>query len=62
MMGSELKKLHEYGKEVLGEGYEEWLARENPALGRTPKVIIDSIEGIRTVEKLLGRIDHGIFS
>ncbi|MEO1487606.1 MAG: MbcA/ParS/Xre antitoxin family protein [Bacteroidota bacterium] len=61
-MKSELKKLHQYGKEVLGEGYEEWLARENPTLGGIPKEIIDSLQGIRTVEKLLGRIEHGIFS
>lgn len=40
-----------------------WLRRPNRALqGTAPMEILDSDRGARTVENLLGRIDHGIFA
>ena len=39
----------------------DWLGRQNRALGGyAPIMMADTDEGVRAVETLLGRIDHGI--
>jgi putative toxin-antitoxin system antitoxin component (TIGR02293 family) len=41
----------------------EWLKSPNPALGRVPPLsLLDTDIGVREVERILGRIDHGVFS
>lgn len=41
----------------------QWLSKENRALnGRRPVNLLSSDAGTRAVEKVLGRIDHGVFS
>ena len=40
-----------------------WIKSPNPALGRkTPLSMLDTDVGTREVERILGRIDHGVFS
>ncbi len=40
-----------------------WIKSPNPALGRkTPLSMLDTDLGTREVERILGRIDHGVFS
>jgi putative toxin-antitoxin system antitoxin component (TIGR02293 family) len=41
----------------------EWLMRPNRALGQvTPLSLLDTDEGARQVEAVLGRIEHGVWS
>lgn len=52
-------------EEVLGEMEKtrEWLLRPNRALGQvTPLSLLDTDEGARQVEAVLGRIEHGVWS
>lgn len=52
-------------EEVLGnrEKALRWISRPNRALGGTcPLVILDSDAGTLAVERVLGRIEHGVFS
>lgn len=51
--------------DVLGSGSKasRWLQRPNRALGNeTPLSQMDTDAGVRMVEQLLGRIEHGVFS
>ena len=46
-----------------GEKASRWLQRPNRALGNeTPLSQMDTDAGVRIVEQLLGRIEHGVFS
>jgi len=52
-------------EDALGdrEKARRWLDRENRALGgRRPITLLDSDAGAVAVERILGRIEHGIFS
>jgi uncharacterized protein (DUF2384 family) len=64
MVNSKLKKLHKYGREVLGQNdYQQWLTHKNPFLeGKRPMDILYTEKGLETVERMLGRIEHGIIS
>nr|WP_299382189.1 MbcA/ParS/Xre antitoxin family protein [Allomuricauda sp.] len=63
MTKDKIERLHDYGREVLGKiGYGEWLASSNPFLeGQRPIDILDTDSGIKAIEDMLTRIDHGIF-
>lgn len=52
-------------EEALGEPERahHWLGRPNRAMaGETPISLLDSDAGARLVERVLGRIEHGVFS
>lgn len=52
-------------EEALGdrERAHRWLRKENRALaGKRPLDLLDSDAGTRMVERILGRIEHGIYS
>jgi putative toxin-antitoxin system antitoxin component (TIGR02293 family) len=52
-------------EEALGDSEKahRWLGRENRALGgERPVALLDSDAGARAVERVLGRIEHGVFS
>jgi putative toxin-antitoxin system antitoxin component (TIGR02293 family) len=58
-------KLYDKAKEVLETGEEAalWLKTPKRYLsGRTPLQYADTEVGAQTVERLLGRIEHGVFS
>ncbi len=60
-----LARLAARGVEVLGsaEKVARWLKAANRALGgRTPLALCDTDLGVRQVEQVLGRIEHGVFS
>jgi putative toxin-antitoxin system antitoxin component (TIGR02293 family) len=41
----------------------EWMSAPLPALGgRTANTAVKTEEGARTVENLIGRIEHGVYS
>jgi uncharacterized protein (DUF2384 family) len=48
-------------EEALGDGEkaQRWLQALG---GARPKELLGTVEGIRRVERILGRIEHGIFS
>ena len=51
-------------EDVLGsaEKAREWLTRPNRALGQvSPLSLLDTDEGARQVEAVLGRIEHGVW-
>lgn len=51
--------------EVLGDRFKaaRWLTSENRALGGIrPIALLDTYVGTREVEKILGRIEHGVYS
>ncbi|MCB9262816.1 MAG: DUF2384 domain-containing protein [Flavobacteriales bacterium] len=61
----EVLLLFKRGKEVLGsnQAFYDWLHVSNIALGDVePISIIDNTFGIKMVQDVLGRIEHGIFS
>ena len=64
MVNNKLRKLHDYGIEVLGKHqYERWLTQNSPFLeSKRPMDFLDSEKGLETVERMLGRIEHGIIS
>lgn len=52
-------------EEALGDKEKAliWMARPNRALGgKRPLVVLDSDAGTLAVERVLGRIEHGVFS
>jgi putative toxin-antitoxin system antitoxin component (TIGR02293 family) len=58
-------RVHARAEDVLGdpEGAYRWLRKPNRALkGRRPLELLASEAGARAVEKVLGRIEHGVFS
>ncbi len=59
---SQLQRLTKMAREVLGsaEKATNWLFRPNRVLGqRTPFSLLTSRTGVKRVETLLGRIEHG---
>jgi putative toxin-antitoxin system antitoxin component (TIGR02293 family) len=51
--------------EALGDGAkaERWMRAPNRALrGARPVDLLDGDAGVREVERVLGRIEHGVFS
>ena len=51
--------------EALGcrEKAERWMRKKNRALGdRRPIELLESEEGIHAVERILGRVEHGVYS
>lgn len=60
-----LARLLAQAEQALGaqEKARRWLVKPNRALGgRTPLSILDSDAGTLAVERVLGRIEHGIYS
>jgi putative toxin-antitoxin system antitoxin component (TIGR02293 family) len=60
-----LARIAARAEEVLGslEKARLWLLQPNRALGSTtPLSLLDTDEGARHVEAILGRIEHGVFS
>lgn len=60
-----LARLAAQGADVLGdkEKAATWLRRPNRALGgKIPLELLDSDIGVRQVEEVLGRIEHGVYS
>ena len=60
-----LARLFERAREVLGssERARMWMSEPVPALGgHTPLAYADTEPGAREVERVLGRIAHGVFS
>lgn len=60
-----LLRIYSRAEETLGDTERawRWLGKENRALNnRRPVDLLSSDAGTRAVEKVLGRIDHGIFS
>lgn len=60
-----LARVAAQASQTLG-GKEEafrWLHQPNPVLGhRTPLSLLDTDNGARKVEEVLGRIEHGVYS
>lgn len=57
--------FYKHGLEVFEDAhkFENWLKKENGALnGQIPGNLIHTKEGLLQVDKILGRIEHGIFS
>ncbi len=64
-LNEKLKDLYQHGNSVFEDSkkFERWLNKPNGALnGEIPANLIETKEGIRQVDKILGRIEHGIFS
>jgi putative toxin-antitoxin system antitoxin component (TIGR02293 family) len=62
-MARRLTRIERIAHEVFGDpsSSDAWLRETNGALGgRTPVSLLDTEEGTRLVEALLGRIAHGI--
>jgi putative toxin-antitoxin system antitoxin component (TIGR02293 family) len=60
-----LARLAAQGADALGdkEKAATWLRRPNRALGgKIPLELLDSDIGVRQVEEVLGRIEHGVYS
>ncbi len=60
-----LARVAAHAEEVFGgpEKAGTWLLRPNRALGKAvPFELLDTDEGTRQVEAVLGRIEHGVFS
>jgi putative toxin-antitoxin system antitoxin component (TIGR02293 family) len=60
-----LARIHAIAEDVLGspDKAHGWLRWPVPALdGQTPLSLLDTEEGGRVVESILGRIEHGVFS
>ncbi|MGH9379728.1 MAG: type II RES/Xre toxin-antitoxin system antitoxin [Thermoanaerobaculia bacterium] len=60
-----LARVALHGSDALGSGdaLRHWLRTPNRALGgRAPLTLLDTDVGVRDVEAVFGRIDHGIFS
>lgn len=60
-----LVRLVARATEAIGDGAKAraWLQRPNRALGgRAPLDLLDSDPGARAVERVLGRIEHGVYS
>jgi len=58
-------RMHALAEQVLGspEKARAWLRWPSSALDRqTPLSLLDTEEGGRVVESVLGRIEHGVFS
>lgn len=58
-------RVYARAEEALGDRDRatRWLQKENRALnGKVPLALLSSDAGARAVEKVLGRIEHGIFS
>lgn len=58
-------RVHAKSDEALGdaERARRWMRKPNRALqGRTPLELLSSEAGARAVEKVLGRLEHGVFS
>ena len=54
-------RVYGKAKATFGDNAERWLTRPNAALdGLEPATLIEADHGVRAVETLLGRIDHGI--
>ena len=61
----ELARIYTRTVDVLGDQRtaEHWLSREQLALGnQIPLDLLDTTEGLRLVDYLLTRIEHGLFS
>ncbi|TAG20642.1 MAG: DUF2384 domain-containing protein [Cytophagales bacterium] len=61
----ELTAFYKHGIRVFEDSlkFERWLNKPNGALdGQLPADLIQTAEGIKQVDKILGRIEHGIFS
>ncbi|HEX8241841.1 MAG TPA: MbcA/ParS/Xre antitoxin family protein [Longimicrobium sp.] len=59
------EKIVEHAIETFGSRAkaEQWLRRPNRALGNDkPEDLLEQEEGVVRLEKVLGRIDHGLFS
>lgn len=60
-----LARVALHGSDTLGSGdaLRRWLRMPNRALGgRVPLTLLDTDIGVRDIEAVFGRIDHGIFS
>ncbi|MFL5740869.1 MAG: antitoxin Xre/MbcA/ParS toxin-binding domain-containing protein [Flavisolibacter sp.] len=60
-----LADIYSYGYEVFGnsEDFNEWIFRENKALGgSTPFELLHNQFGREEVKNLIGRIDYGVYS
>ncbi|MBB6005439.1 MbcA/ParS/Xre antitoxin family protein [Arcicella rosea] len=61
----EQSALYEHGLSVFGDSrkFENWLRKPNDALDeKIPFDLLNTAEGIKKVDDILGRIEHGIFS
>ena len=61
----ELARIYTRTVDILGDQHaaEHWLSREQLALGnQIPLDLLDTTEGLRLVDDLLTRIEHGLFS
>ena len=60
-----LEDIYSYGYEVFGdkERFNQWMFRENTALGNyTPFELVNNQFGREEVKSLIGRIDYGVYS
>ena len=60
----QLKQLKEKGIKVFGSGekFSKWVEEFNPALQQRPTELFSTEAGIKHVNNLLTRIEHGVFS
>lgn len=62
----QLNDLYEQAADILGGGssnISNWLQNSNQALGgERPLDLLDTYEGLRQVQNVLGRIAHGVYS
>lgn len=57
-------KVHAHATRVFGDEAiaADWLNTPNRALGCSPVTLLDNVQGIKAIDNLLGRIEHGVFS
>jgi uncharacterized protein (DUF2384 family) len=62
--GLQLKQLNEKGIDVFGaeEKFSIWAKEFNPALQQRPIELFSSKTGIKRINDLLTRIEHGVLS
>lgn len=56
--------LYSFGLEVFedAQSFKKWFYSNNYSLGgKTPSSFIDTITGIEEVNKLIGRIEYGVY-
>ncbi len=60
-----LADIYSYGYQVFEskEGFNQWMKKENRALGGVaPLTLLDTLYGMDEVKHLIGRIEYGVYS
>jgi len=59
----EIEEVYRTGLEAFGEGFLDWMATENVALGGViPKKLLSNSFGVRRLLDEIGRLEHGVLA